>query len=118
MVVQVTNRTRATIIAAQCEVARTFWARGMGLMGRPDLARGQGLLIVPEWSIHTFFMRFAIDVLFVDREWRVVHLREAMPPNRPYAGAWGAYGVVELPAGQIAASQTMVGDLLVIDPPL
>jgi uncharacterized protein len=116
MLVRVENKTQASLIADRCEVARSFWARGMGLMGRPGLEQGQGLFIVPEWSIHTFFMRFAIDVLFLDRTMRVVHLREAMPPNRPYAGSWGAFGVLELPAGQIAASRTKIGDLLVFEP--
>lgn len=116
MLVRVANRTRGTLIADQCEVARTFWARGMGLMGRRELTEGQGMLIYPEWSIHTFFMRFAIDVLFLDKQHCVVALRVAMPPNRPFAGIWGGHAVLELPAGRIKATESQVGDQLDFDP--
>jgi uncharacterized membrane protein (UPF0127 family) len=114
MNVRVTNTTRDTLLVAQCEQARSFFARGRGLMGRDHLDAGSGLLIDPCSSIHTFFMRFPIDVVFIDRAGRVVGLRAAMPPGRPYAGAWGARAVIELPAGVIAASRTEVGDTLVM----
>jgi uncharacterized membrane protein (UPF0127 family) len=112
MNVRVTNTTRGTLLAEQCEQARSFLARGRGLMGRQQLSAGAGLLIDPCSSIHTFFMRFPIDVVFVDRAGRVVGLRAAMPPGRPYAGAWRARAVIELPAGVIAVSRTEVGDQL------
>ncbi|MBX0327608.1 DUF192 domain-containing protein [Oscillochloris sp. ZM17-4] len=112
MNLRVTNTTRGTIIAEQCEQARSFIARGRGLMGRPDLAQDTGLLIAPCSSIHTFFMNFPIDVVFINRAGRVVGLYPAMPPGRPYAGAWGARTVIELPAGVIAATSTQMGDLI------
>lgn len=114
-VVRITNTTRTSLLSEQCEVARSFLARGRGLMGRPELGAGKGLLIDPCSSIHTFFMRFPIDVVFVNKQQRVVGLRAAMPPGRPYAGAWGARAVIELPAGTIAASRTELGDLLLIE---
>lgn len=109
---QISNLTRGSILAGRCEEARSFFSRGRGLMGRTDLAAGCGLLIEPCSSVHSFFMRFPIDVVFADRNHKVVGLTEAMPPNRPYAGAWRARYVVELPAGTIAASGTQVGDML------
>lgn len=115
--IRVVNQTNGRVLAEQCELARTFWSRGRGLMGRSGLQQGGGLLIYPEWSIHTFFMRFPIDVLFLDRNDYVVGLREAMPPSRPFAGAWGARSVLELPAGIIAATGTQVGDACVLTPP-
>jgi uncharacterized membrane protein (UPF0127 family) len=65
------NLTRGTVIADRAEVARSLLARGRDLMGRPDLPAGYGLILVPESSIHMFFMRIPIDVLFVDRQHRV-----------------------------------------------
>jgi uncharacterized membrane protein (UPF0127 family) len=113
--VRVINQTRASTLATSCEVARSFLARGRGLMGRDRLDPGAGLLIDPCSSIHTFFMRFPIDVVFIDRGRRVVGLHTALPPGRPFAGAWGARAVIELPAGTIADTATGVGDQLLFD---
>ena len=112
----VVNETRDRVISEKCELARTFWSRGRGLLGRDGLDEGQGLLIYPSSSIHTFFMRFAIDVIFVDRDDRVVGLREAMPPGLPYAGARKARYVIELRPGVIRTSETCVGDQLRVTP--
>lgn len=112
---RITNHTRHTTLAEACEQARSFVARGRGLMGRTDLAPGAGMLIDPCSSIHTFFMRFPIDVIFINRAHQVVGLHPAMPPGRPYAGARGARAVIELPAGVIAASRTQIGDQLELD---
>lgn len=108
------NVSRGTILAEECELARSFLARGRGLMGRPGLAAGAGMLIQPCSSVHTFFMRFPIDVIFLDRQRVVVGLQAAMPPNRPYAGAWRAHATLELPAGVIAATGTRIGDQIQI----
>src|SRR5262245_13727404 len=99
MIVTVVNQTRERVLADRCDVARSFFARGRGLLGRVGLAAGEGLLIYPEWSVHSFFMRFPIDVLFVSKEDRVMAVCAAMAPNRPFAGSWGARYVIELPAG-------------------
>jgi len=114
--VQIANDTRNTTLATRCGVADSFWTRWRGLMGQSQLASGEGLLIIPEWSIHTFFMRFAIDVAFLDHEQRVLKLYPALPPNRPYAGAWGAAAVLELPTGVLAATATATGDQLRLIP--
>ncbi len=109
---RITNLTRHTTLAESCEQARSFLARGRGLMGREQLPAGGGMLIDPCSSIHTFFMHFPIDVVFINRDHQVVGLHHALPPGRPYAGARGARSVIELPAGVIAASRTEVGDQL------
>jgi uncharacterized protein len=118
--IQIFNKTRDRLLADQGELARSFWARGRGLMGRAALPQGFALVIYPGSSIHTFFMRLPIDVLFVDREHRVVGLREAMPPGRPAAGVapWRGRYVIEMPAGVIAATGTQLGDQLIVTPPL
>lgn len=115
-VLRVDNASRGCTLAEQCELARTFWTRFLGLMGRPGLEPGQGLLIYPESSIHMFFMRFPIDVLFVDKHDTVISLREALPPNRSFASAWKARYVIELPAHLIASTGTQVGDTLTLTP--
>ncbi|MCL6541846.1 DUF192 domain-containing protein [Roseiflexus sp.] len=114
------NLTRGTVIADRAEVARSLLARGRGLMGRPNLPAGYGLILVPESSIHMFFMRIPIDVLFVDRQHRVIGMREALPPWHPFAGVapWRGYYVVELPVGAIRSSRTGVGDQLRVTPDL
>lgn len=110
------NVTRGTTIAARAELARTFATRGKGLMGRAALSPGEGLVIDPEWSIHMFFMRFAIDVIFVSADHRVVGLRRALPPWAPFAGVapWRGRYVIELPVGAIDSSATQLGDQIVI----
>jgi uncharacterized membrane protein (UPF0127 family) len=116
--IRIVNQARGRVLAESGELARSFLARGRGLMGRGPLTEGYALIIYPEWSIHTLFMRIPIDVLFVDRADCVVGLRESMPPWRPYAGVAPSRGryVIEMPAGVIAATGTAVGDQLVLTP--
>ncbi len=74
--------------------------RMRGLLGRPPLAEGEGLLIVPCPSVHTLFMAYPIDLVFLDRDWRVLRLIDSLPPWR-MAGASGAYMTLELAAGSL-----------------
>lgn len=117
---RIENQTRGTLIADKAEVARSFMARGRGLMGRTSLPEGYALVIYPEWSIHMFFMRIPIDVLFVGMDHRVVGLRVALPPWRPYAGEapWRCRYVIELPANILPNTRTAVGDQLLLTPAL
>jgi len=119
-VISIVNQTRNRTLADQGELARSFMARGRGLMGRTTLPTSYALIIYPEWSIHTFFMRIPIDVLFVDHDNRVIGLRRAMPPSRPFAGVapWRGRYVIEMPAGVIDTTGTAIGDQLVLTPPL
>ncbi len=109
---RVTNLTRGTILADRAREATRFLHRFVGLMGRKDLPVGEGLLILPCNSIHTFFMRIPIDALFLDRDGQVVKLLPALPPWRMTSLYWNARSVLELPAGTAAASQTVEGDRL------
>jgi uncharacterized membrane protein (UPF0127 family) len=88
-------------------------SRRTGLLGLDGLEEGHALIIAPTGAIHTFFMRFAIDVAFVRRDGRVVGIRHAMKPWR-IAVALGAHAAIELPAGTLADSDTVRGDTLVI----
>jgi len=106
---QVFNVTRGTILAARLETAGTGAARRKGLLGRECLLPGEGLWIAPCESVHTFFMRFPIDLLYLDRKLRVKKVRHCV-------GAWRmsacltAHSVLELPAGTIASTRTERGD--------
>jgi uncharacterized membrane protein (UPF0127 family) len=102
-----------TLVHAQ--VADSFWSRGRGLLGRSALAPQQGLLIRPCSSVHTFFMRFAIDVVYLDREWRVTKVAADLKPWRLSWGR-GANMVLELPAGE-AGRQGIVPGLVLVGTP-
>jgi uncharacterized protein len=113
-IVSVLNTTRSTVLGERITVAETSLSRMIGLLGKRGLDPGTGLLIIPSQAIHTVCMRFPIDVLFVDRQWRVVYARPAMVPYRLTSVHWKARCVIELPEGVIAQSLTEVGDQLAI----
>lgn len=92
-------------------VARRFRTRLVGWMGRRAVEPGDGLCLVPCRAIHTFGMRFPIDVLFIDRQLRIVARVDALPPCR-WAARADAFAVVELPAGQAARRGLGIGRLL------
>ena len=112
--VAILNRTRNTILGDHVSVAETSLRRMIGLLGRERLETGTGLLIVPSQAVHTVAMHFAIDVIFLDRDWRVVYLRRAMLPFRMTTVHWKASRVLELPSGVIGETSTAVGDQLEI----
>lgn len=110
--ITVTNLTRNTVIVSAGRIANTPWANFRGLMLAPPLQPGEGLVIVPCSSIHTHFMRFAIDVLYVNKENVIVGIDRNLRPWRIGRFYKGVHYVVELPAG--AAAQCQVGDCLKI----
>ena len=113
---RIRNVTRETDLATQARVARSFWSRLVGLLGKASLADGEALVITPCSSVHTAFMRFPIDVIYVDGRWRVVKTVPRLRPFRVSAALRGAQSVLELPAGAIEASGTVVGDELAFEP--
>jgi uncharacterized protein len=90
-----------TVVCEHCLLAETMFARLRGLLGRSSLSSGEGMLLRPAASVHTAFMRFTIDVVFLDREDRVVKVAAELRPWRA-AGCRGARAVLELPAGEAA----------------
>jgi len=101
------------VVATHCDVADNFLSRGFGLILRSGLADGEGLLITKTGSITMFFMRFAIDALFVDRAMRILRVAEHLHPWVPAVGApRGTDSVLELPAGTAARTGTQAGDEL------
>lgn len=108
---EIRNLTRGTTLAEQAGLAATSRERRRGLLGRDWLADGEGLWIVPCEAIHTFGMKFPIDVVFLSRSFRVVKLRENLPPRR-IAVCLCAHSVLELPAGTVQRTGTETGDQL------
>ena len=90
-------------------------SRRTGLLRHTSLPPGSAMLIAPSNAVHTFFMRFPIDVAFVTRQGRVVKACASVPPWR-IAAAIGAYAVIELPAGTLARCETVRGDTVSILP--
>ena len=109
----VTNVTRGTVLATRLEAAHTGPTRRKGLLGRDGLAHGEGLWIAPCESVHTFFMRFPIDLVYLDREHRIKKARSAVGPWR-LSACLSADSILELPAGTIRETQTERGDTLEI----
>ena len=109
------NPARGTTVAGSVERARTVRERLQGLLGRTSLGEGCALVIEPCTSIHTFFMKFAIDVAFLDRGGRVVRAIGAMRPFRATRVYPSAALVVELPSGTLSRTSTREGDLLVFE---
>ncbi len=116
-VVRVYNLTRDQVLATHCQVADTFWTRLKGLIGRSSLAPGEGLLIKPSRGVHMWFMRFPIDVLYVNREGQIIDIDEHLQPWRIGRPRPRAHFVVELPAGTVAATGTRPGDRIKIERP-
>ncbi len=108
---RVSNVTRETVLADQVGVARDVGSRLRGLLGRAGLAPGEGLWIEPCSAVHTYFMRFPIDVAFLDDRRRVLRGMTLLPWR---LSPWvrGARGVLELPAGVLSAGATRPGDVL------
>jgi len=113
--VRVLNATKGTVLGDSVAVADTSLRRMAGLLGRTGLEPGTGMLITPSQAVHTVGMRFPIDIVFVDRNGRVVHTQSALPPNRVTGLHWRARCVLELPSGAIAQTGTVVGDELLIE---
>ena len=112
---QVLNVTRGTRLAMRLESAHTGSTRRKGLLGRKGLEPGGGLWIAPCESVHTFFMQFPIDLVYLDRKHTVKKVKDSVGPWR-LSGCISAQSVLELPAGTIRESKTERGDTLEIGP--
>jgi len=109
---KIINKSKGTILAERAFQARSLLQRVIGLLNRKGLEEGEALIIHPCNSIHTFFMRFAIDVLFVDKESRVIKAIPSLEPFRLTRIYFKAKFVIELPTGAISSTSTCPGDLI------
>lgn len=108
------NQTRKTVLAEKAELADTSATRRVGLLKHSRLEPGEGLWIVPCESVHTFFMKFPIDLVYLDKRKKVKKVRHAVPAWRLSACLF-AHSVLELPAGTARQSGTVAGDELAIE---
>jgi uncharacterized protein len=106
------NRTRHAYLARHLRVADTHWSRFCGLMGTESesFPAGQGLWIVPSRGVHTFAMRFPIDVVYLDGDKVVVYLEQNLQPWRLAPVRLRATSVLELPGNTLTSTQTAIGD--------
>lgn len=115
--VRVVNRTRDAVLGERVELARTPWTRLVGLLGRDRLDPDSGMWLEPCDSVHMLFMRFPLDVIFVDAEGTVV---DVVPGLKPWRATWPrarARATLELPVGAVARTGTRAGDILSCEVP-
>ena len=115
----VRNLTRDTVLCSRAMVARTVRDRSRGLLGRHRLSPDEGMLFeaqrfIPFMWMHTLFMRFAIDIVFLGRSDSVIRIHASLKPWRISAVAFGARKALELSEGAVTRTGTAVGDSLVI----
>ena len=108
------NQTRKTVLAEKVELADTSAKRRTGLLKHDRLEPGEGLWIIPCESVHTFFMKFPIDLVYVDKKRRVRKVRNAVPAWR-LSVCLSAHSILELPAGTVEKTGTRPGDELLIE---
>jgi uncharacterized protein len=108
------NRTKETFLAYRVKIADSMLSRLIGLLGKRFLAPDSGLWIVPSSGVHTLGMLFTIDVVFLDKDLRVVGFRELLRPFSITSLNLQAESVLELPAHSIFKSRTEIGDQLVV----
>jgi uncharacterized protein len=102
----------AAPLADRAGLAERFWQRALGLLGRPRMTEGEGLVLRPCKAIHTWGMQYPVDVAFRDRNGRVVASYAAFPPNQRTPWHSAAASAVELPVGTLLRASVAVGDTI------
>jgi len=113
---KIINQTKATVLAEDALLADNFWKRMVGLLGKDALRPGQALILKPCNCVHTFFMRFPIDCLFVDKNKIVIKTISCLKPFKITPLYFSSHLVIELPEGAITSSYTREGDTLLFEP--
>lgn len=106
------NSSKNLILVNNLEKAESLYSRLKGLLGRPSLSSDSALWIDQCTSIHTFFMQFSIDVVFIDHSFKVKKIANDVRPWRVVGPVWGAKSVIEFAKGTVAQRQVEVGDQL------
>ncbi|MEW5926420.1 MAG: DUF192 domain-containing protein [Gemmatimonadota bacterium] len=113
----VVNRTRGAVLGEHVALADRWWLRMRGLLGRPRIEEGQGMLLTPCTAVHMRGMRYPLDVAILARDGRVVAVYPSLPPGG--RTAWrhpGGHAALELPAGTLGSTGTAPGDVLAWSP--
>ena len=112
---RIINQTRNTVLAKDAVVADKLFKRTKGLLDRTTFKLGEALIIKPCKSVHTYFMLFPIDVLFVDKDNRVIRAISNLQPFRVSPIVFKSEFVIELPTGTIAKTETQASDQLLLE---
>jgi hypothetical protein len=112
---RIINKTKNTVLAEDTIIADTFFTRIKGLLCKKEFKKGQALIIKPCNSIHTFFMHFPIDVLFVDKHNQVIKVISSLRPTRLTPIYFNSAFVVELPTGTAQSTLTSKADTISIE---
>ena len=110
-----TNLRTGRELATNVRVADTLFTRMKGLLGKKELPQGESLWIKPCFSVHTFFMKFPIDVIFLNKTNQVIAAVSNLTPNRMTRLYPQSFSVLELPPGTIVADNIQIGDQLEIE---
>ena len=111
----ITNARTGQLVAERAVLASNPWTRMKGLLGRASMPASEAIILRPAASIHTLFMRFALDIIYLDREDRVVKVVPNLVPYR-FSAAKKAHTVLEMTSGATAGSDLQPGDQLLIEP--
>lgn len=115
LVCRKSDQKPSAAILSSVKVADTFLSRLIGLLSRSGIGVGEGLLITPCASIHTFFMRFTIDVIFLDNTNKVLGFSSSVKPNRVRFAPRGTHSVLEVAEGNVIRTGIHLDDILIFD---
>ncbi|MCU0666755.1 MAG: DUF192 domain-containing protein [Candidatus Omnitrophica bacterium] len=111
---RITNLTSGVCLAQNAAVADSLFSRMKGLLGKESLSYGQALILQPCNSVHTFFMKFSLDLIFVNKENRIIKIIANLKPWRLSGVYLQAAYVIEFPAGSLVSSESKEGDTILI----
>lgn len=115
MEIKLIDKKSKKVILTDIKIADNFYSRLIGLLGKSSLDRGQGLIIKPCKSVHSFFMRFPIDVAFIDKHNKICFLMNSMQVNKISPFVITASYVIEAPSGTFKSTKVRIGDEVVLE---
>ncbi len=108
------NVSRNDSVAERVRLADTWWTRLRGMLGHPEPAPGEGMLLAPCQSVHMYWMKYALDVVFLDPDGCIVEIYHGLAPSKRSRWHRDADRALELRAGTLASANTQIGDRLVL----